>query len=271
MAKRALGRGLGALIPGAVEEQLVQEIALDKIVANPHQPRRVFEQQALEELARSISEHGLLQPIVVRPLQGHFQLVAGERRFRAAKIVGLEFVPAMVMELSDMQAAEIALVENLQREDLNPIEEAEALKRLVDEFNFTQEALAARIGKSRSAIANTMRLLSLVPAVRTLVAEGKLTPGHARTLISLEEAEQVKAAERILQKGMTVRAAEKTKKALADPKKPSIDPNIAAIQQRLMEHLGTRVVLEEQGGKGRIIIEFYSVGDANRIVKHILE
>src|SRR5690554_133715 len=161
MNKRGLGRGLGALIPGAEEESGATDVALDRIVPNPHQPRRNFDGQALEELAQSIAQHGLLQPIVLRPWQGDYQLVAGERRFRAAKLAGLSTIPAIVMELSDRQVAEIALVENLQREDLNPIEEAEAYKRLIEEFNLTQEALAARIGKSRPAIANALRLLNL--------------------------------------------------------------------------------------------------------------
>lgn len=269
MSRQALGRGLGALIPGAGEEQTPSEIALNKIVPNPHQPRKAFDQQALEELAQSISEHGLLQPIVVRPHMGSYQLVAGERRFRAAKLAGLEFIPAVSMELTDRQVAEIALVENLQREDLNPIEEAEAYKRLVEEFNLTQEGLAQRIGKSRSAIANTMRLLSLIPAVQIMIAEGKLSPGHARTIMTMDEADQLAAAEKILNTGMTVRAAEKTRKVEAMPR-PKQDPNTVEVQQQLMEHLGTRVTLEENGGKGRIIIEFYSAEDASRIINNIL-
>jgi ParB family chromosome partitioning protein len=271
MNKRGLGRGLGALIPGAEEESSATEIALDRIVPNPHQPRRNFDQQALEELAQSIAQHGLLQPIVLRPWQGDYQLVAGERRFRAAKLAGLSTIPAVILELSDRQVAEIALVENLQREDLNPIEEAEAYKRLIEEFNITQEALASRIGKSRSAIANAMRLLNLAPPVRNLVAQGRLTPGHARTVLSLPEAEQVRAAEAILSQGLTVRAAEKAKGAVRKKRtQPGHDPNNAAVQLQLMERLGTRVHLEEKNGKGRIIIEFYSSEDANRIIQSIL-
>lgn len=270
MNKKGLGRGLGALIPEAAEEQPSSDISLQDIVTNPHQPRTFFDEQALEELAQSIAEHGLLQPVVVRPYRGLFQLVAGERRFRAAKIAGLTSIPAIVMELTDRQVAEIALVENLQREDLNPIEEAEAYKKLIEEFNLTQEALAHRIGKSRSAIANTMRLLNLVPEVRSLISQKKLSPGHARTLVSLNGDEQIKEAEKIIQTGMTVRRAEKTKQERITPG-PKPDPNISEIQQQLMEHLGTRVSLEEKGGKGRIIIEFYSSDDADRIIKSILD
>jgi ParB family chromosome partitioning protein len=270
MNKRGLGRGLGALIPGALEEQPASEIALIEIVPNPHQPRRFFDPQALGELAQSIAEHGLLQPVVVRPHQGHFQLVAGERRLRAAKIAGLNSIPAIIMELTDRQVAEIALVENLQREDLNPIEEADAYRRLIEEFNLTQEAMAQRLGKSRPTIANTLRLLNLTPAVQEMVSQGKLSPGHARTLLSLAGETQVRAAEKIVLSGMTVRAAEKTKK-VREEKPASPDPNITELQEQLMEHLGTKVAFEGNGEKGRIIIEFYSPEDATRIIKNILD
>lgn len=268
MSKRGLGRGLGALIPGADDELSPVEISLNRISANPHQPRKVFDQESLEELAQSISEHGLLQPIVVRPHSGNYQLVAGERRFRAAKLAGLSSIPAMIMELTDRQVAEIALVENLQREDLNPIEEAEAYRRLVEEFNLTQEALALRIGKSRSAIANSMRLLNLIPDVKDLVAAGKITPGHARAIMTLKDSEQLSAAEKILNEGLTVRATEKRRK-ISRPK-PSQNPNTVEIQNQLMEHLGTKVLVEEKTGRGRIIIEYYSAEDASRIVDNIL-
>lgn len=271
MAKRALGRGLGALIPGAEEESSPSEVSLDNIIPNPHQPRRSFEQSALEELAQSIAQHGLLQPIVVRPHLGHYQLVAGERRFRAAKIAGMTTIPAVIMELTDRQLAEIALVENLQREDLNPLEEASAYAKLIEEFNLTQEAVASRIGKSRSAIANTLRLLNLAPPVQAMVADGRISPGHARTLLSLSDVDQLKAAEKIVSKGLTVRAAEKNRQALAKTNIQTRDPNTSHIQQELMERLGTRVTLEEKGGKGRIIIEFYSPQDANRIINSILK
>ncbi len=270
MSKRVLGRGLGALIPGAEEDVGATEIALERIVPNPHQPRRHFDQHSLEELAQSIVQHGLLQPIVLRPWAEYYQLVAGERRFRAAKLAGLVGIPAIIMELSDSQVAEIALVENLQREDLNPMEEAEAYKRLLEEFNMTQEVLGQRIGKSRSAIANTLRLLNLAQPVQDLVAQGQLTPGHARTLLSLPEDEQVRAAETILSKGLTVRDAEKTSRTRREKPQPGSDPNNVSVQQELMEYLGTRVLLEEKDGKGRIIIEFYSFEDATRIIQSIL-
>lgn len=270
MSKRALGRGLGALIPGA-DDSPPSEVPLDHITPNPHQPRRTFDQQALEELAKSISQHGLLQPIVLRPHFGQYQLVAGERRFRAAKIAGLTTIPAVIMDLTDRQLAEISLVENLQREDLNPLEEANAYSQLLKEFNLTQEVLANRIGKSRSAIANTLRLLNLASPVQAMVADGRISPGHARTLLSLEAEEQLTAAEKIVNQGMTVRAAEKTKKAKSKPRSNPLSPNTTHMQQELMEHLGTKVILEEKGDSGRIIIEFYSSQDANRIIDKILQ
>ena len=269
MSKRALGRGLGALIPGAAEEAPTSEISIDSITPNPHQPRRTFDEEALAELAQSIAEHGLLQPVIVRPHMGRYQLAAGERRLRAARLAQKTSIPAVIMDLTDRQLAEIALVENLQREDLNPLEEAKAYSQLIAEFNLTQEALASRIGKSRSAIANTLRLLNLAPPVQAMIAEGKISAGHARTLLSLEAAAQLQAAEKIVDQGLTVRAAERKRRQGKAQESPR-DPNLDQVQQQLMEHLGTRVTLEEKGGKGRIIIEYYSHQDANRLVKTII-
>lgn len=271
MSKRALGRGLGALIPGADDDNSASEIPVERITANPYQPRRTFTQESLEELAQSIAQHGLLQPIVVRPHLGRYQLAVGERRWRAAKLAGKESIPAVVMDLTDRQLAEIALVENIQREDLNPIEEASAFSQLIRDFNLTQEVLANRVGRSRSAIANTLRLLNLAPPVQRMVAEGGLSPGHARTLLSLEASQQLAAAEKIIADGLTVRDAEKKKQARKPAPPKAGDPNIAHLQSQLMEHLGTKVSLEEKDGRGRIVIEFYSAQDASRIVKSILK
>lgn len=267
-ARRGLGRGLGALIPTADDELDSVQVALDQIEPSAYQPRRRFDQAGLAELANSINEHGLLQPVVVRPRPGGYQLVAGERRFRAAKIAEMDSIPAIVMELTDRQVAEIALVENLQREDLNPLEEAMAYDKLLKEFNLTQEALANRLGKSRSAIANTLRLLNLTQAVQQLVEEGKITAGHARTLLALSAEEQVAAAQDIIEKKMTVRKAERRRKKNAGKK--LANPNLVAVQQQLMEHLGTKVILEQNGSRGRIVIEFYSQEDADRIVNNII-
>lgn len=271
MSKRALGRGLGALIPGADEQAPPADISIELISPNPYQPRTAFDPGALQELAQSIAEHGLLQPVVVRPAGEGYQLVVGERRLRAAKLAGKASIPAVIMELDERQLAEIALVENLQREDLNPLEEAQAFSRLVTEFNLTQEVLAQRIGKSRSAVANTLRLLNLAPPVQALVAAGTLSPGHARTLLSLAEPEQLAAAEKIISQGLTVRAAEKKQRFRPKTSAKSRDPNLIEIQERLMERLGTKVVLEEKDGKGRIVIEYYSVQDGDRIVRAILQ
>lgn len=271
MGKRALGRGLGALIPGADDEAPSTEVPIDRITANPYQPRRTFTQESLEELAQSIAQHGLLQPVVLRPHLGRYQLAVGERRWRAAKLAGKTAIPAVIMDLTERQLAEIALVENLQREDLNPIEEAGAFAQLIQEFNLTQEVLAARVGRSRSAIANTLRLLNLAPPVQRLVAGGTLSPGHARTLLSMEASQQLAAAERIIAEGLTVRAAEKSNKGRKATPPVAKDPNIVNLQGTLMECLGTKVAVEEKGGRGRIIIEFYSVQDANRILKIIMQ
>lgn len=270
MGKRALGRGLGALIPGAEEETPASEVSIESIVPNPHQPRRAFDQTSLEELAQSISQHGLLQPIIVRPHLGRFQLAAGERRYRAAILAGLTSIPAVIMDMTDRQLAEIALVENLQREDLNPLEEANAYSQLMSEFNLTQEALANRIGKSRPAVANTLRLLNLAPSVQAMVAQGSISPGHARTLLSLGEDQQIAAAKTIISRGLTVRAAENSRRTKETPPPPPTDPDMGHLRQKLMEHLGTRVRIEEKEGKGRIIIEYYSLEDADRILGLIL-
>ncbi len=269
--RRGLGRGLGALIPTGEEQQDSEQIAVEEIKSNNFQPRKNFDPTALEELAQSIKEHGVLQPVVVRPVPGGYQLVVGERRMRAAKMVGMETIPAVVMELTDRQMAEIALIENLQREDLNPMEEAVAYSRLLEDFDLTQDALALRLGKSRPAIANTLRLLSLDPQVQQMIEDGKLSAGHGRTLLSLPQEEQAAAAREMLNTGLTVRKAEqkhgKKRKAAPAP----LSPNLAEVQQQLMEALGTKVAIEDKGQRGKIVIDYYSPDDANRIVKRILD
>lgn len=270
-ARRGLGRGLEALIPVGEDQQESVQVAVEEIESNNFQPRKNFEPAAMEELASSIREHGVLQPVVVRPRPGGYQLVVGERRLRAAKTIGLETIPAIVMELTDRQMAEVALIENLQREDLNPLEEAEAYRRLLEEFELTQEALSLRLGKSRPAIANTLRLLSLVPEVQQMIHEGKLTAGHARALLSLPEEQQAAAAKELVESGITVRKAEQKHKK---HKKPAaalpLNPNLAEVQQQLMEALGTKVTIEEKGSRGRIVIEYYSPEDASRISGRII-
>src|SRR5512136_953967 len=243
MQKRALGRGLGALIPDVERpEPTPSEIDIDRIKTNPLQPRLRLDESRLEELAASIRENGVLQPVLVRPSGDGYQLVAGERRLAAAQRAGLLRIPAVVREVPDERLLELALVENIQREQLNPIEEAQACHNLMDTLRMTQEELATRLGKERSTIANALRLLKLPAAVKTLVADGKLSPGHARALLSMNSppAELSKLAARMVEQGWSVRDAEKWAKR--EPKKPrrvpTEDPNVAAASDRLRLLLG---------------------------------
>src|SRR5512137_1360789 len=229
--KHGLGRGLGALIPGAELARVsVRELPLADLGLNPFQPRKHFNQAALEELASTIRDHGILTPVVVRRVSDGFQIVAGERRIRAARLAGLTHVPAIIRDASDSQALQMALVENLQREDLNPLEAAEAYQRLVDEFGLTQEELAGRLGRDRSSVANSLRLLRLPKRIRDDVAEGALSEGHARALLGLEKTgDQLKARDAVVKRGLTVRATEALVRRLRRPdtknmRGPSQDP-----------------------------------------------
>lgn len=280
MSKRGLGRGLSALIPGTNLEQGDKsgEIRLDEIVPNPYQPRRVFDQGKLDELAESVKKHGVLQPIVVRKAGEKYEIVVGERRFRAAQQAGLETIPAIVREYDDRDMMQIALVENLQREDLNPIEEAEGYRRLIDEFGLTQEELGAVLGKSRSAIANTLRLLKLDPFVQENVSRGTLSMGHARALLALESpADQVRACRKVVEEGLSVRQTEELVKRLLTPaqrvkhRKESVrDPNIVEIEDRLKRSLGTQVRIKPGQKRSVIEIEYYSQEDLERILERVL-
>lgn len=284
---RGLGKGLGAFFP-EMDEDLVQnptEISVAEILPNPFQPRREFPPESLEELAESIRTHGVLQPLLVRKAGDKHQLIAGERRLRAAKIAGLSMVPVVYKELDDRVAMEIALVENLQREDLNPMEEAEAYKKLIEEFQLTQEEIAKAVGKSRSAITNILRLLNLPPEIRTRLMEKKITPGHARALLGLESTRaQIVACEEILQQDLSVRETEKLVRQLvkndvsretpSGPKRiptrelePS--PELQAVTEELTRILGTKVNIKSKGEKkgGRIEIEYYSAEELERIIE----
>lgn len=284
---RGLGRGLGAFFP-EMEEDLQQnpmEIPVAEILPNPYQPRRGFPSESLEELAESIQTHGVLQPLLVRKVGDKHQLIAGERRLRAAKMAGLFTVPVIVKDMDDRAAMEIALVENLQREDLNPLEEAEAYKKLLDEFQLTQEEIAKAVGKSRSAVTNTLRLLNLPAEVRTLLAEKKITPGHARALLGLESTQtQIAACEEIIKKDLSVRETEDlvrqwtkddvSRETLSRPKEdrkkePGPDPQLQAIIDELTRTLGTKVSIKSKGSEkgGRIEIEYYSQEELERIVE----
>ncbi len=280
MKKKVLGRGLGALIPEAgPTEALPSEIDIDQIATNPDQPRLKFDEKSLNELADSIRTHGVLQPVLVRPLGNAYQLVAGERRLMAAQRAGLLKVPAHIRDIPDDRLLVLALIENIQREQLNPIEEAQAYQNLMETLTSTQEELAAQTGKERSTIANALRLLKLPPAVKLLVAEGKLSPGHARALLAagVTPAELTRAANMMVNKGWSVRDAERWAKrsqtASSRAPRPE-DPNITAATDRLRLLLGTKVeIISRQGARkaGQIRIHFFSQEDLIRIYSIITE
>ena len=264
--KRGLGKGLEALFADNDTASVsVSTMALGEIEPNPEQPRREFTPEALSQLADSIKEHGVLQPLVVRPRSnGLYQIVAGERRWRAARAAGLSEVPVVVRELTDEEAYEVALVENLVRSDLNPIEEAQGYKTLMDSFGMTQERVAQRVGCSRSAVANSLRLLSLPAEIIELLQNGALTAGHARALLTLEPAVATKAAQQIVEQGLSVRQAEQLAKQLAkppaQPKVPAIAPTFyREMEIALKDSLSRRVKVVSKGnGKGELVLEFYS-------------
>lgn len=275
MRRKPLGRGLEALIPLGEPEsgQGVEEIRIDLIRPNPNQPRRRFAQEPLQELAESIREHGVLEPLIVRPVDDGYEIVVGERRWRASKLAGLTSVPAIVREMDEREATELALVENLQREDLNPIEEAEAYQRLLDEFDLTQDEVAQRVGKDRSTIANRLRLLGLRGQARRWLEEGRLSAGHAKALLSVADEEvRQKLARRVVEEGLSVRQTEQlAKKAGTGVKRkqrpqPERDPHWVALEDEFRRVLGTKVNVVRQGSRGRIEIEFYGEEDIERIL-----
>jgi ParB family transcriptional regulator, chromosome partitioning protein len=273
--KRGLGRGLGALIPGAEGPGVATlEIPLTELEANPFQPRRHFDQAALEELAATIRSLGVLTPVVVRRGPAGYQVVAGERRIRAAKLAGLTRIPAVVKEASDAQALEMALVENLQREDLNPVEGAEAYRRLIEGFGLTQEEVAERVGRDRSSVANALRLLKLPRRVREDLASGVISEGHARALLGLEkQADQLEARDMVVKRGLTVRATEALVRrwrgaapARSDRQVMGGDPNLQALEDQLRAALGTKVRIVRNGKGGTLEISFFSHEDLTRLV-----
>lgn len=284
---RGLGKGLGALIPELEEENFdsQQVVDINLIMPNPYQPRKEFSDEKLNELAESIRIHGVIQPLLVREYQGKYQLIAGERRLRASKLVGLTEVPIVIREMTDQIMMEVALVENLQREDLNPIEEAEAYRRLMDEFKLTQDEIAKRVGRSRPAIANTLRLLNLPQIVQSDLAKGTLTMGHARPLLSLKTAEeQIQIWQTIQNDQLSVRQTEElirqiiepdnvsreTKKANQKSETKSIrDPNIIEIEDELQLSLGTKVLIKPAGVGGKIEINYYSDEDFERLCERL--
>lgn len=278
-AKHGLGRGLGALLPSspvpAVETgaSRVQELPIDSIVANPRQPRKAFDDNSLRDLSQSLKRSGVLQPLVVRRHGQQFEIVVGERRWRAAKMAGLTYIPAVVREATDAETLELALVENLLREDLNPMEEAEAYQRLLTEFAWTQEELGQRVGKDRSSVANYLRLLKLPELIQADLRAGRLTMGHARALLSLASpAEQLKLREEILAHSWSVRATEEgvqRKQRQAPRRAGRRSAELAALEDSLRETLATRVRLVGSERAGRIEITYTSAEDLERLTELI--
>ena len=275
---RGLGRGLEALIPTMSEQEVVKELLITDIVANKYQPRNEFNEEALEELAESINQYGLLQPVIVRKVLNGYELIAGERRWRAAQKNGAKTIPAIVREYSDIETTGIALIENLQRENLNAIEEAGAYQRLVNEFGLTQEELAKKIGRSRSHIANFIRLLNLPEIVQEYVSRGTLTMGQVRPLLTLESEDlQIEAAEYIIAEDLSARDAEKlVKKLMKDPQvlqeeleeeEYKEDIFVVEAEDVLKMALGTKVKIKPGKKKSKIEIEFYSADDLERLVE----
>ncbi len=299
--KSGLGKGLDSLIPNISTKnpQKVDKIStgagenvdnsvdnrgisapimlkIAEIEPNRGQPRKIFDEAALEELANSIRQHGVLQPLLVQKRGGHYEIVAGERRWRAAKLAGLREVPVMIQEFSDQEAMEIALIENIQREDLNPVEEAQAYRTLIQEFHLTQEAVAEKVGKSRAAITNRLRLLRLPEKIQSWLAEGALSEGHARALLALEEEErQMEAALQVIENQLSVRETEKLVKNMQKPPVPKPDDSWREKDQFVYDKLedelraltGTKVSIQrKESGKGKIQLEYYSVEELERLL-----
>ena len=292
--KSGLGGGLNALFSqdsvAAVTTAPVQnegvnsvfEVNINSVEPGDGQPRKSFDKEKIEQLAESIKEHGIIQPIIVSKSGNSYKIIAGERRWRAARVAGLKKVPVIKKEVTDRQILEMALIENIQREDLNPIEEAEAYSRLLSEYNMTQEELSKVVSKSRSAVANTMRLLGLSKNVRAMVISGELSEGHARCLLSVEDAEkQLQAAKIIIENGYNVRQTEnfikqlkkKSENAEKDEQKEKISDSfkiaVEDVQNRLKSSLGTKVKLMDKGGKGKIVIDYYSAEERERLIKFL--
>ncbi len=297
MAKPALGRGLGALLGGtpalkaaapvpvqdpavhAADQERVQRVSLNRIVPCPFQPRKDFSPETLGELADSIKERGIVQPLIVRERDGHFELIAGERRWRAAQLAGLSEVPIILRQADDRAVLELALIENLQRENLNPIEEAQGYAQLVEQFHLTQEDVAAKVGKSRAVVANALRLLKLPAELQGYLRDGRISVGHAKVILGLSaETQQKAAAQRILREGLNVRQTEAlvTKwqaRASGTATKtnplagPARDTHLARLEDQLRERLGTKVHLRYAGGKGALEIGFFSDAELERILQ----
>jgi ParB family chromosome partitioning protein len=287
--RRALGKGLDSLLPRVPapaaapvdsETGKPREIPLDQIDRNPFQTRSQVNEDQLAELAASIVANGVVQPVLVRPLaEGRFQLIAGERRWRASQLAGKATIPAILRQVSDEQAMEITIVENLQRADLNPMEQARAFERLSREFHMTQEQMATRTGKDRATVANFLRLLRLPATVQARVESGELTFGHARALLAFEHAEEIeKASKRVVGLSLSVRQTESYVQGLLHPEKagkkepkpePPVDPNVREVQERLQRALGLRVSIEDHHGRGKVIIEYAKLEDFDTLLEQL--
>ena len=270
--ERGLGRGLDALLSGTLEGdyETVRELPAEKIHPRKDQPRKKFDEDTMQELASSIREHGILQPVLVRPVENGYEIIAGERRWRAAQLAGLTHVPVVVRDIDDRQAAEISLIENIQRDDLTVVEEAKAYRMLAEQFGYTQETIAEKIGKSRAYVANTLRILNLPEEILQMLEKGELSAGHVRPLLALPTAgEQLAAAKEIVANKMTVRQVEnkvKTKRIKFDI--PADKPvELVEIQEKLQQHFATRAVVTKHGKGGKIEIAFYSDEDLERILE----
>ncbi len=283
MKNKGLGRGLRALIPtvpeGAREVEEIVELPLEKIEPGPFQARQDFDDESISELAASIKTHGVMQPVVVRPVgEDRYQLIVGERRWRACRQAGLQNIPAVIRRVDDLASSEMMLIENVQRKDLNPLEEAQAYKRLIEEFGLTQDEISRRVGKSRPFISNTLRLLQLPPEVQTLMAKGFLSAGHGKVLLGLSSpTQQSRLAEEIVRRGLSVRDTEKEAQRLQGAKKDSKgasqknnsqqDLELADLEERLRKLLGTKVRIKTGRRGGRIEIEFYTQDELTRLLE----
>jgi ParB family transcriptional regulator, chromosome partitioning protein len=282
LEKRVLGRGLAALIPEKQTtdnmqilesniQQGVRNIPIEKVRANKYQPREDFNQEALDDLANSIREKGFIQPVLVRFKDNEYELIAGERRFRAAKKLGYKEIPAIIKEATDLDSLELSIIENVQREDLNPIDQANAYKRLQEEFNMTQEKVADTIGKDRATVANILRLLNLPAKIQEYVSRGTISMGHARAILSLDkESEQIRLCTKVMKDDLSVRDTESYAKNItlkrAKSKKIGEDPNLNSLEQELREIFGTKVKILKSKKGGKIEIEFYSDTDLSRVI-----
>ncbi|MCM3871291.1 MAG: ParB/RepB/Spo0J family partition protein [Pyrinomonadaceae bacterium] len=282
MTRKPLGRGLGALLSAeqTASAEAPGEIAIDSVEPSSMQPRTRFDESRLEDLAKSIRANGVVQPLLVRRKGSAYELIAGERRWRAAQLAGLTHVPVVIRNVPDDKVLELALIENIQREDLNPIEEAQAYKKLIESIGMTQETLAERVGRDRSYITNYLRLLRLPEDIRRLIEEGKLSTGHARTLLGASDTDtQRRIARRIIERGLSVRETERMVRELDSPgsrarvaKPKGNDPNVRAAETKLRRHFGTqvRIAQSQNGQSGRIEIEFYNPADLERLFRLLL-